>query len=835
MKIIPVILLLVFSCAVCAQELKEKYAEADGFRQKYEAGYFGGNITPRWIGNTHFCWYAVKTPAGTDFILVNAGKRQKQPAFDQKAMAKALTAELGRKVEPGKMPFREIVFSDDLKQLTFVTEGMKYTYDRNKNKVIGKVKEEPRRREGHWGGVNEENWQGATPSPDGKKEAFVSEGNLFVRDISSGKVNRLSYDGAPGEYYSSFISWSPDSRKLVSCKYRPAWIRKLKTVVSSPAGQLQPKMEEIDYVKPGATPSPDGKKEAFVSEGNLFVRDISSGKVNRLSYDGAPGEYYSSFISWSPDSRKLVSCKYRPAWIRKLKTVVSSPAGQLQPKMEEIDYVKPGDALPVKRPVLFLVEEGRQVNIEFAEPEKQFSLNNIRWADDSRSFTFDYNKRGHQEYIVYKVTGDNPKAQVLIGEKMPTFVYYNLLYRYDLKDRNEILWISERDGWRHLYLYDADNGQVKRQLTKGEWVVKRVLHVDDAARVVYLVGCGKDAGEDPYLEKVYRLNIENGELLCLTPENGNHQVEFSRDYTYFTDSWSRIDCPPVAALRSAKDGSVLLSLEKADISKMLAEGWRMPEVFCAKGRDGETDIWGVIVRPVDFDPSKKYPVIEYIYAGPHDSFVPKSFTVSPVDAALAQLGFIVVQIDGMGTANRSKKFHDVCWKNLKDGGFPDRIAWMKAAAAKYPEMDIDRVGIYGCSAGGQNAMGAVLFHPDFYKVSVAACGCHDNRMDKIWWNEQWMGYPVGKEYEECSNTVNAYRLQGKLMLILGELDDNVDPSTTFQVVNALIGAGKEFEFVVLPNQRHTMGGAYGERKRRDFFIRHLQGLQTPDWNKEEKK
>ena len=657
MKIIPVILLLVFSCAVCAQELKEKYAEADGFRQKYEAGYFGGNITPRWIGNTHFCWYAVKTPAGTDFILVNAGKRQKQPAFDQKAMAKALTAELGRKVEPGKMPFREIVFSDDLKQLTFVTEGMKYTYDRNKNKVIGKVKEEPRRREGHWGGVNEENWQGATPSPDGKKEAFVSEGNLFVRDISSGKVNRLSYDGAPGEYYSSFISWSPDSRKLVSCKYRPAWIRKLKTVVSSPAGQLQPKMEEIDYVKPG-------------------------------------------------------------------------------------------DALPVKRPVLFLVEEGRQVNIEFAEPEKQFNLNNIRWADDSRSFTFDYNKRGHQEYIVYKVTGDNPKAQVLIGEKMPTFVYYNLLYRYDLKDRNEILWISERDGWRHLYLYDADNGQVKRQLTKGEWVVKRVLHVDDAARVVYLVGCGKDAGEDPYLEKVYRLNIENGELLCLTPENGNHQVEFSRDYTYFTDSWSRIDCPPVAALRSAKDGSVLLSLEKADISKMLAEGWRMPEVFCAKGRDGETDIWGVIVRPVDFDPSKKYPVIEYIYAGPHDSFVPKSFTVSPVDAALAQLGFIVVQIDGMGTANRSKKFHDVCWKNLKDGGFPDRIAWMKAAAAKYPEMDIDRVGIYGCSAGGQNAMGAVLFHPDFYKVSVAACGCHDNRMDKIWWNEQWMGYPVGKEYEE---------------------------------------------------------------------------------------
>ena len=263
---------------------------------------------------------------------------------------------------------------------------------------------------------------------------------------------------------------------------------------------------------------------------------------------------------------------------------------------------------------------------------------------------------------------------------------------------------------------------------------------------------------------------------------------------------------------------------------MLAEGWRMPEVFCAKGRDNETDIWGVIVRPTDFDPHKKYPVIEYIYAGPHDSFVPKSFSISPVDAALAQLGFIVVQIDGMGTANRSKKFHDICWKNLKDAGFPDRIAWLKAAAAKYPEIDISRVGIYGCSAGGQNALGAVLFHPDFYKASVAACGCHDNRMDKIWWNEQWMGFPVGKEYEECSNVTNAHKLKGRLMLILGELDDNVDPSSTLQVVNALIQANKEFEFVMLPNQRHTMGGTYGERKRRDFFIKYLQGLNPPDWN-----
>ena len=240
----------------------------------------------------------------------------------------------------------------------------------------------------------------------------------------------------------------------------------------------------------------------------------------------------------------------------------------------------------------------------------------------------------------------------------------------------------------------------------------------------------------------------------------------------------------------------------------------------------------MIIRPNNFDPNKKYPVIEYIYAGPHDSHVPKSFALAHRPSHLTELGFIVVMIDGMGTANRSKAFHDVCWKNLKDAGFPDRIAWMKSAADKYPEMDITRVGIYGGSAGGQNSMGAVLFHPEFYKVAVAACGCHDNRMDKIWWNEQWMGYPIGKEYEECSNVVNAHLLKGKLMLILGELDNNVDPSSTLQVVNALQQSNKEFYFVILPGARHTLGETYGERKRRDFFVKNLIGLPTPNWNEQ---
>jgi dipeptidyl aminopeptidase/acylaminoacyl peptidase len=276
-------------------------------------------------------------------------------------------------------------------------------------------------------------------------------------------------------------------------------------------------------------------------------------------------------------------------------------------------------------------------------------------------------------------------------------------------------------------------------------------------------------------------------------------------------------------------------IEKADITKLLETGIKLPEPFVAKGRDGVTDIWGVIVRPVNFDPAKKYPVIENIYAGPHGSFVPKNF--KPVASGmhqLAELGFIVVQIDGMGTSNRSKAFHDVCWKNLKDAGFPDRILWIEAAAKKYPYMDINRVGIYGTSAGGQNAAGAVLFHPEFYKIAVASCGCHDNRMDKMWWNEQWMGWPVGEEYAQSSNVENAWRLKGKLLLMNGEMDNNVDPTSTMQMVNALIKANREFEYVFLPGVKHSNGGVYGERKRRDFFVKYLLDVNPPDWNMVEK-
>jgi dipeptidyl aminopeptidase/acylaminoacyl peptidase len=265
------------------------------------------------------------------------------------------------------------------------------------------------------------------------------------------------------------------------------------------------------------------------------------------------------------------------------------------------------------------------------------------------------------------------------------------------------------------------------------------------------------------------------------------------------------------------------------VTKLLAAGWRPPEVFTAKGRDGTTDIWGVIIRPTNFDPSRHYPVIENIYAGPQGSFVPKTFSPQLGMQLQAELGFIVVQVDGMGTSNRSKAFHDVAWRNLGDAGFPDRILWHKAIAAKYPWYDIGRVGIYGTSAGGQNSLGALLFHPEFYKVAVSAAGCHDNRMDKIWWNEQWMG-KLGPHYSASSNVDNAWRLQGNVLLVVGEMDPNVDPSSTLQVVNALIKAKKTFDLLVIPGAGHTSGGPYGELKRFDYFVHHLLHVEPPERN-----
>jgi dipeptidyl aminopeptidase/acylaminoacyl peptidase len=658
----------------------------------------------------------------------------------------------------------------------------------------------------------------------------------------------LALSAASGEKYAAaklpffFIRYTDEGKAL---EFEAAGFRWKCDLATYAVTQLGPALRRRPWPldeRPESTepkPSPDGKREAFIRNFNVWVRSMDKDKKDEtaLSLDGSEDNAYASnSIRWAPDSRHLAAYRVRPGYKRTVQYVESSPPDQLQPKALTIVYPKPGDPVDLQQPVVFDAEAKTRVDVDNTLFPNPYELTDIAWWKDGRALTFEYNQRGHQVYRAIEVDPATGKARALINEEPKTFFCYSgKKYRYDVDDGKEIIWMSERDGWNHLYLYDGATGTVKNPITRGPWVVRGVDKVDEAARQIWFRASGMFDGEDPYFVYPYRINFDGTGLTPLADRGANHSVAYSADAKFFVDTFSRVDLPPVCVLRRAADGKALMEVEKADISDLVKAGWRAPEVFTAKGRDGRTGIWGIIIRPMRFDKSRKYPVIENIYAGPQDSFVPKSFMAWNGMMSLAELGFIVVQIDGMGTSNRSKAFHDVCWKNLGDAGLPDRILWHKAVAAKYPSYDISRVGIYGTSAGGQSAMGAVLFHPEFYKVSVASCGCHDNRMDKIWWNEQWMGWPVGPEYAAASNVDNARRLKGRLLLFVGELDTNVDPSSTMQVVNALIKAGKNFEMIVLPGQNHTSGGEYGERVRRDFLVRNLLGVEPPDWNRIEGK
>ena len=733
---------------------------------------FRAAVNPHWFADNHQFWYRVETgPDRHEFIRVDAVAGRRAPAFDHARLAAALSEKIGRPVTADQLPFTTIKLAADGKAVFFP-------------------------------GAGELTWRC----------------DLETYQLTEARDEKVAPAAEPPT---------------------PGAGRRGGTVGARGRGNRRPPAVGPD------TKSPDGQWEAFVFGHNLHLRNLTTHKEYALTQDANPDHTYAhSFatdrgvsmdytkadpetpypdIEWSPDSRHLVALKHRAGTERHVYYVESSPADQRQPKLHSYPYLKPGDEVPLARPHLFAVATLREIPLSDALFPNPWSLGGPHWSADSTRFTFLYNQRGHQVLRLLAVDAETGAVTPLIDEQSRTFIDYSGKFHAELLDHtNEIIWMSERDGWNHLYLYDGKTGRVENQITRGEWVVRRVDRVDEERRQIWFDAGGLVPGQDPYYRHLCRVNFDGTGLVDLTPGNGTHVVTWSPDRHYLLDTYSRVDQPPINELRRAADGTLVCALEQGDDTALRATGWRPAEPFVAKGRDGVTDIYGVITRPRNFDPARKYPVLENIYAGPHDSFVPKAFSRQNRDQDLANLGFVVVQCDGMGTSNRSKKFHDVCWRNLVDAGFPDRIAWIKAAAAKDPALDRTRVGIFGGSAGGQNALAGLLTHGEFYRAGVADCGCHDNRMDKIWWNEQWMGWPVGPEYEANSNVTLAPQLTGKLFLMVGEDDENVDPASTMQVVNALIKADKDFELLVMPGRGHGVAGTpYGQKRLRQFFQRTL--------------
>jgi dipeptidyl aminopeptidase/acylaminoacyl peptidase len=560
----------------------------------------------------------------------------------------------------------------------------------------------------------------------------------------------------------------------------------------------------------------------------LAVRDHEvwltqkNGKRQQLTTDGTAEDGYRVPRHVSPNQERALGFRVRKAEQRMVHRVESSPRDQLQPKLHSRNYLKPGDRIARPLPALFDLKNGKHIPVDAAKFDNAWAINHVHWSADSSEVYCVFNQRGHQHLRLYAIDATSGKVRTVIDEHSETFIDYSQKTWLHWLDGDELLWASERDGWNHIYHVNAKTGAT-RQVTKGNWLVRKVERVD--GNQIWFTALGLHPDQDPYHAHLARIDFDGNNLTPLTESDGYHEWQFSPDRALLLARWSRVDHPWVTELRNAVTGKLLVELGRDDRSALLAAGFLPPERFVAKGRDGKTDIHGILIKPSNFDPKRRYPVIEDIYAGPHSHFVPKRWGIGRRQRKVAELGFVVVRIDGMGTNWRSRAFHDVCWRNLKDSGFPDRIAWMREAAVTRNYMDLERVGIFGGSAGGQSTLAALLHFGDFYDVGVSDCGCHDNRMDKTWWNEAWLGWPVGPWYADNSNVTHAGKLQGQLLLTVGELDTNVDPASTMQVVDALIRADKDFDLVVVPGGQHGVGeGSYLVRRRQDFFVRHLLGV-----------
>ncbi|MBS2211439.1 DPP IV N-terminal domain-containing protein [Carboxylicivirga mesophila] len=598
-----------------------------------------------------------------------------------------------------------------------------------------------------------------------------------------------------------------------------------------------------------ASTSPDKAKTAVVHDYNLWLKtgndsvQVTQDGTRAYGYGVSPSWYSTKNIelesdlplelniSWSPDSKYIIAGKYDRREARNLYLYKVLPDEGHRAEVREYERPIAGDSIvPTVEFILIDVEKNSYQLLDI--PAKAtFLAYGFNWTKDgSRAYQVSF-VRGYQSVDIYEVTAASSQVRTVFTESAATYVDPNTNDLRILDASNELLWLSERDGWQHIYRINQQTGQVINQVTKGTYVVRGIEHIDEKSQRIYFTAGDKEPGIDPYYPLLYSIRFDGTGLTQLTHEAAHHTVFFSTKGDYFVDNYSTVEEPNIAVLRRSKDGRVMAQLEQGDISKIIAMGWQKPEPFKVKGRDGKTDIYGVLFKPNNFDPNQKYPVIEGTYSGPQTIRAPKTFYrgLSNDDTPMTQLGFVMVNIDGMGSAFRSKAFHDVSYKNLGDIGGPDKMIAIKTLAGQYPWIDTTRVGIFGHSAGGYDAARALLAYPEFYKVGVATAGNHDHRSAKAWWPELYMGYPAGKNYDDQSNYTHAKNLQGNLLLVHGDQDQNVNPTASMRLAAELIKANKDFELLLIPNKDHSQVyyDKYLIRKRWDFFVKHLHGIQPP--------
>ena len=708
-----------------------------------------GPVRANWLPDDRF-WYRNQTATGSEFVLVDASRGTKAPAFDHPAVAAALTTALGRSIPAAQLPFAQITFDETRQRFSFDTDGKRWTCDVQGQQCAG--------------GERRATPPNSVVSPNGKLAVFIRDFNLWVRDLDAGTDKQLTTDGVTDFGYATdnagwirsdrpVVLWSPDSKKMSTFQQDERGVGKM-YLVNTTVGH--PTLQAWNYPLPG---------DAVITTIQRVIVEVDGPKVIRLQM---PADQHRSTIC---------------------------------------DDVKCG---------------GEWVDVQ--------------WKPDGSEVAFVSSSRNHQEATLRIANASTGSLRDVLHEKAETFFESGngkVNWRY-LPKSNEAIWFSQKDNWGHLYLHDLQNGQLKNPITSGDGNVTQLERVDEDSRVVYFDGVGREKGRDPYFRHFYRAGFDGKGAQLLTPEDADHDVLLSPSGKYFVDNFSRPDVPTTSVLRDAS-GKMVLQLEKADISRLLATGWKPPMPITVKDRGGVGDLYGLLYRPTSFDPAKKYPIVNRIYPGPQTGSVgSRSFSAARSDSqSLAELGFVVVEIDGMGTPWRSKRFHAAYYGDMGDNTLPDQVAGMKELASRYPWIDIDRAGIYGHSGGGYATAGAMFHYPDFFKVGVSQAGNHDNRVYEDDWAEKWQGLlekkPDGTtNYDSQANQNFAKNLKGKLLLAHGTMDSNVPFYSTLLVVDALIKANKDFDLIIFPNRGHGFGGEpYMVRRRWDYFVRHLLGAEPP--------